>query len=97
MTAWEIMAQVTMLELVAVGQRCTAHRNDNRCTEIAEAVAWWPSGAGAQQCPRHLAWWLRVADELGFVLHTTPLEVRRFDAPPPDDAATRFSLLELDR
>lgn len=100
MTAWEILAQVAMLDIVAIGQQCESRIEQRslsgRCTEIAVVTAHWPSAdRGGRMCERHAAWLAKVAEAMGFMLHTTPLEVRRRE-PEVDESAARFAAMELD-
>lgn len=91
MTGFEIMAQVTLLEIAAIGLRCGAHD----CCEIAEVTTHWP-GQDGPRCLYHLAGAIRVANAMGFTLATTPLPVKRNDPNPPSDLEVRAGLLELD-
>lgn len=91
MTLWNLLAEVTLAELAAIGYCCT----QRDCDEIAIATVHWPSG-DTRCCDRHVAGWFRVAEAMGLRnLQTTPLPVRRFDVAPDDPARLRAEQLEL--
>ena len=89
MTLWDLFVEVVFAELTAIGYCC----GSSGCDEIATCTAHWP-GQDGRQCDRHRAGLERIAEAMGFKLHTTPLPVRRF-SPPPNDSAIRFGLIEI--
>ncbi len=89
MTWWALMFELVLADLKEIGYAC----DTPGCCEIATVIAHWP-GQDAKRCEGHRVGACRIAEALGFPLHTTPLPVRRFDVAP-DDAAVRAGLLEL--
>lgn len=97
MTLAHLYAQLLadgVVEIVELGHQCEDHDHGGvRCCSIATSTNYWP-GRSCRQCARHTAWAVRVAQALGFELHRKPLPVWKRDEPG-DDAAIRFSLMEL--
>lgn len=91
MTGFEVMAQVTLCNIAAIGLRCGARD----CMEIAEVVSHWP-GQDGPRCPFHHAHGVMAANAMGFYLASTPLPVRHNYPVPPDALEVRASLLEID-
>lgn len=91
MTTFEVMAQVALLDIAAIGLRCGVHD----CMEIAEITAHWP-GQNGPRCLYHHAAAIRVAHAMGFALAGTPLPVKRNDPNQPSDLEVRAGLLDLD-
>jgi hypothetical protein len=68
-------------------------RGGGRCPAPQHALIHWPGTDPLPCCERHTAWARKVAEMLGFTLLAT---VTHAADPDADDAALRFSLLELD-
>jgi hypothetical protein len=94
-TTFEVMAQLTLLDIAELGFQCSQIvADDFRCAGIATHRVHWPSG-DTRCCDHHVRHWKAIGEAMGIHnLQMTPLPVRRND-PGPDDAAERFALMEL--
>lgn len=88
MTGWLVFAPLWFEHVVVLGYRCT----DHGCEAVAEWRCYWP-GQTRAKCTRCRDGWKRVAEAMGFELHSEPLPVREW--PEPDPSAARFAAMEL--
>ena len=89
--AWEIYCAIHYAELKVLGYTCQA--NHSSCRSVATHEMLWPGQRAWQRnCAAHIERWRSVADAMGFVLHERPILLQPV---APDDAATRFAMMEL--
>jgi hypothetical protein len=87
-TLWPAVVAISFDELVVLGHCCT----DVGCNAVAEWRCFWPAQTRAK-CTPHRDGWAAVAEVMGFVMVSEPLEVRQW--PEPDPSAARFAAMEL--
>ena len=92
-TGWARLASIWFdnLRPYVLGRTCSVHD----CRSVASVVAHWPGQGGKLACEDHRAALAHIAEAMGFVLWTAPLEIRT--PPAADPAVERFRLLEFDR
>lgn len=85
---WTILAPIWFEHVIVLGHKCS----DVGCDRVARWTCFWP-GQTRAKCTEHRDAWARVAQHMGFDLHSVALAAVEW--PEPDASSVRFSLLEL--